>query len=566
MRTRSLLTAISLAVTLAIVVSCAPATTEVQEVTKVVEKEVTKVVEKQVEVVATPTPVAKAGGDLVVVFPSEPTTIDPNVHANWQAGQVIRNVTDPLLVVDDDGNLHPGLAESWEQPDDLMSITFQLRQDVKFHDGTPFNAEALKFNFDRIMDPATESMGAADFMRPYDRTEIVDEYTVRIHWKTPYPFLNVAGWMRSYFPPNSPAAVEKWGEDYGTQALVGTGPYIFKEWVLGDHITVEKNPDYNWAPAIYDHPQPYPDSITFKFVEEAGTSAAILQTGEAHILLRLATQYVGLLGTDPNYVLLKDDMSGPGTMYVMSTTYPKTADLRVRQALEYAIDRDTIMRTVYSGLYTPQFGPLSKVTPCYDEASSSLYSYDPEKAKALLAEVGWRDEDDDGILEAHGVEGFEDGTLFNDFPIYSFDLMEGEALQAQMKAIGIDAQVLSARLPIRMEKARAGDYGLMVLAWRSPDPSILSTLWHSSQIGAWNFSMYVDPEMDAWLDEAVALADMGERCELYNKVQRRMMEQALEIPIYTAAQIVAMRSEIQGVKGDSTKVLGIDYFDIYIEK
>ena len=566
MRSKWLLVAIVVAVTLPMVVSCATPASEVVEVTKVVEKEVTKIVEKQVEVVITPTPVAKAGGDLVVIFPSEPTTIDPNVHANWQAGQVIRTVTDPLLVVDEDGNLHPALAVSWEQPDDLMSITFHLRQDVTFHDGTPFNAEAIKFNFDRIVDPATESYGAADFIRPYDHTEIVDDYTVRIHWKTPYPFLNVAGWMRSYFPPNSPAAVEKWGEDYGTQALVGTGPYIFKEWVLGDHITVVKNPDYNWAPDIYSHPQPYPDSITFKFVEEAGTSAAILQTGEAHILLRLATQYVGLLGTDPKYVLLKDDMSGPGTMYVMSTTYPKTADLRVRQALEYAIDRDTIMLTVYSGLNTPQYGPLSKITPCYDEVSSSLYSYDPEKAKALLDEVGWRDEDGDGILEAHGVEGFADGTPFDDFTIYSFNLMEGEALQAQMTAIGIGAQVLSARLPIRMEKARAGDFGLMVLAWRSPDPSILSTLWHSSQIGAWNFSMYVDPEMDAWLDEAQSLPDMSDRCELYNKVQLRMMEQALEIPIYTANQIVAMRSEIQGVKGDSTRVLGIDYFDIYIEK
>jgi peptide/nickel transport system substrate-binding protein len=543
---------------MSLLVACGPAATP-EVVEKEVEVEVTRVVEEEVEVVTTATPVPK-GGELVVALPGEPSTLDPNVHASWYSAQIVKNVFDPLILVDEQGEMHPALAESWDAAEDNMSITFNLRQDVTFHDGTPFNAEAVKFNFDRIADPATESFGAANFLGPYDRTEVVDDYTAKVYWKEPYPFLNFINIQQgTYFMMNSPAAVEEAGEDYGTQVLVGTGPFMFKEWILGDNIAIERNPDYAWASPIYDHPQPYLDAMTFKFISEGGTRAAVLQTGEVDLIFRLPPEWVGRLATDPNFEVIKSDLAGPGTMYVISTVWPGQEDVQVRRALEYAVDRDAINSTVYAGLITPQYGPLSKITPCQDEEAASMYEYNPEKATEMLAEAGWTDSDGDGILDKDG-EPYE-------MTIWTIgDPRVGEALQAQMQEIGIDAEaIFHTGGPLRMEKARAGDFGLMMLAWRSLDPGILRTLWHSEQIGAWNFSMYVDEELDRLLDEAQTIADMQERCEYYSEAQQLIMEQAIVIPLYTGFEIVGMGAHVKGVVPDWSKDNGIMYFDVYEE-
>ena len=541
--------------------ACAQPEPEVVEVDREVEVEVTRIVEGEVvtEVVTEVVEVEQEkGGDLVLAFDKEPTTIDPNVNASWMGSNVISAVCEPLIGLDREGNLVPALATEWEVSDDLTSMTFKLREGVMFHDGTPWNAEALKFNFDRIADPATESMGAIDFLGPYDRTEVVDEYTATIYWSEPYPFTNHRGFFRSYFAMNSPTAVEEYGEDYGTEALVCSGPYMFKEWVLGDHITVEKNPDYDWELRGDEHP-PYLDSVTWKYIEEAATRTAVLQTGEVDLIFSLPPERFAEFAGNPDYDVQRTDLPGIGSIFVMSPQYEYTQDVRVRQALEYAVDREAINLTVYNGLYTMQYGPLAKVTPCSDEEAASMYSYDPDKAKALLADAGWTDEDDDGVVE-------KDGEEMEDFTIWSFDLRLGEVLQAQLAEIGIEAMVQDARLPVRMEKARAGDFGMMILAWRSNDPAILQTLWHSSQIGGWNFANLNNPEVDALLDEGGRIVDMEKRCEIYGEVQRILMEEAVCLPMNTAAQLLGYRNDVRQVRPAVGGQIGIDYYSIYIEE
>jgi peptide/nickel transport system substrate-binding protein len=180
------------------------------------------------------------GGKIVYGLTLSPSGIDPHVDASSELGIPLTSVYDTLVYQDLDGAFVPGLAERWEISGDGLVYTFYLRRDVTFHDGTVFDAEAVQFNLDRIADPATRSRKAQGMLGPYDRTEIVDEYTVKVHFQEPYaPFLDSASQV--YLGMASPAAVEKWGAEYQLHQ-VGTGPFIFVEYVPNDHLTLVRTP------------------------------------------------------------------------------------------------------------------------------------------------------------------------------------------------------------------------------------------------------------------------------------------------------------------------------------
>ena len=194
------------------------------------------------------------GGKLVYGLTLAPSGIDPHIDASSELGIPLTSVYDTLVYQDLDGSFVPGLAERWDLAQDGKTYTFELRRDVKFHDGKRFDAEAVKFNFDRIADPGLRSRKARGMLGPYSHTEVVDEFTVKIHFHEPYaPFLDALSQV--YLGMASPAAVQEWGTDYQLHQ-VGTGPFIFKEYVPNDHLTIVRNPDYDWAPSVYAHTGP----------------------------------------------------------------------------------------------------------------------------------------------------------------------------------------------------------------------------------------------------------------------------------------------------------------------
>jgi len=261
--------------------------------TVVVEKEVsvekvvkeTVVVEKEVEkeVVITATPEPK-GGEITYGLTLIVSGVDPHSGSSSELGIFLTSVYDPLVWRDQEGKFYPGLAKSWEISDDGLTYTFHLRDDVTFHDGEPFNAAAVKASFERIVDPELKSRKAVYMMGSYKETEIVDDYTVKIHFETPYaPFLDSVSQV--YLAMASPKAMEEWGIDGYREHQVGTGPFMVEEYVPKDHIVLVKNPDYNWAPEIMRHQGPaYLDKITFRFYPDAATRAPALEAGEAQIM------------------------------------------------------------------------------------------------------------------------------------------------------------------------------------------------------------------------------------------------------------------------------------------
>ena len=226
-------------------------------------------------------------------------TLDPQVTNFDTSIRVTLNICEPLVWEPEPGKFVPGLAEKWDISPDAKTYTFNLKKGVKFTDGSPFNGAAVKFTFDRIVDPATKAGQSHDQLGPYDHTEIVDDYTVKVVMKQSYaPLLTN---MNGYLGIVSPTAVQKMGMAEFARHPVGTGPFMFKEWVPKDHVTLVKNPDYNWGSSYFKHTGPaYLDEVTYKIIPEPSVRTGTLKTGETQIIDEVDPLEYDSLSKDPS--------------------------------------------------------------------------------------------------------------------------------------------------------------------------------------------------------------------------------------------------------------------------
>lgn len=541
-------------VAVGVLAACAPTPTP----EKIVVKETVPVKQtEQVVVTATPAP---KGGKITYGLTLVVSAIDPHQGLSSELGIFLTSVYDPLVWQTQEGKFVPGLAERWEVPPDGKVYTFYLRKGVKFHDGTPFNAEAVKFSFDRIVDPNLKSQKAINMLGAYDHTEVVDEYTARVYLKEPYaPFLDSVSQV--YLAMVSPTAVQKWGADYRDHQ-VGTGPFMIKEYVAKDHITLVKNPDYNWAPEFMEHQGPaYLDEITFRFYPDAATRAPALEAGEADVMGEVPPQDATRLQASGKFVLLPTRIPGQSLQFFLNTEKFPTDDVRVRQAMLYAVDREAIVNAVFRAFSPVAWGPLSAATPFYSKAVEGMYAYDLNKAKALLAEAGFRDTNGDGIVEKDGRPAEVEMLLMSWGNVPEV----GQMIQAMLRQIGINAKTQVLTYPAAVQAAREGQHNMIPQAVSASDPDILRTFFHSRNIAAGlNWSKFGDADLDQWLDDAVRTSDPVRRAQLYEKIQKKIMDEALIIPIrdYVNLNVASVR-----VKGLRYSLQGWFpwLYDVYVE-
>lgn len=490
------------------------------------------------------TPAAKTGGTFTYALNQAGDTLDPEITTYAVTNKININVFDPLIWQAPDLTYVPGLASSYEVSPDGKSFTFHLRHDIKFHDGTPMNAEAVKFSWERIMKPETQSKTAIGQMGPFTQAVVVDEFTVRAEFSKPFaPFLDAVS--QSYCSPVSPTAVAKLGVDFGHN-LVGTGPFRLKEWVENDHVTLEKNPDYNWAPSIFGHQGPaYLDKIVFPIIIDDSVRTGTLQSGESDGIDSVAAKDVGQFTTDPGaYQVLKAPVTGIPNIFTLNTQKAPTDDLAVRQALNYGTDKATIIKTLYFDQYVPALGPLNAATLGFDATLKELYPFDPKKANDLLDQAGWV-KGSDGI-RAKGGQALQ-------ISLYTTPQdLTPPILQSQWKAIGIDAKInqmdYNALIPI----VTKGDANLGNIGWIQADPDVASIILASKNIGTgFNWSRFKSDELDKTLIDAAATVDQGERRTLYAKIQQITMQNALILPLYDLAAIYALRSYVKNFRIDS---------------
>jgi peptide/nickel transport system substrate-binding protein len=487
-----------------------------------------------------------SGGSIVYGLTLTPSGIDPHIDASSELGIPLTSVYDPLVWLAPDGEFVPGLAKSWEISDDGLTYTFQLRDDVTFHDGTPFNANAVRFSLDRIAAPETQSRKARGMLGPYDRTEVVDDHTVRVNFTEPYaPFL--ASLSTVYLAMVSPEAVAEWGDEYQFHQ-VGTGPFIFEEYVPKDHLTLVRNPDYDWAPSFFDHNGPPKlEKATFRFYSDPATRALALESGEADVMGEIPPQDAVRLDNSSEYALMPIPVPGQPLQFFANTQRSPLDDLQVRRALIYAVNRPAIVETVFEKYSPAAYGPLNRSTFAYDPSVEDIYRCDPEQAAALLEAAGWTDSDADGIRDRDGKPLKLEVILMG----WGYIPEVAQMLQDQLKQVGVRMESRQMTFSNALGEVAEGNYHMVPFLFSNSDPDILRTTFHSDNIeGGFNWSKFSDAQLDAWLEEGTREMDEAARRDIYANIQQYIMEKALIVPIRDYVNLNATRAGVQDLRYD----------------
>jgi peptide/nickel transport system substrate-binding protein len=349
----------------------------------------------------------------------------------------------------------------------------------------------------------------------------------------------------------SPAALAKWGDQYQLHQ-VGTGPFEFVSYQERQELVLEKNPDYNWAPAIRQHQGPaHLDRIEFRFYADAATRLPALLADQADVMGELpltdAQQLVNGANAD-RFALLPVKVPGTSVQFFMNTQLAPLDDAKVRQALLHLTDRPALVKAIF-GEYSPvATGPLAAVTKYAlgPTLSAAPYPYDPAKGKALLSEAGWTDSDGDGALDKGGEKLVLKGVLMGWGELPSI----GAILQSQWKSAGIQLDLEQMPYPAALEAGRNGTHHLVPFSNSGTDASMLATFFHGKNIGGFNWSRVDEPAVNAALDAAQATSDSAKRGELYLDIQRRINDGAWTLPVRDQVNLNAASKRVQGLTYD----------------
>lgn len=450
------------------------------------------------------------GGTVVAGMDSDLSTLDPTQSNNATDRHVYYNVFDTLVRLGTDASIEPGLAESWDVSEDGMEYTFHLRQGVKFHDGTDFNADAVKFNLDRAR---AEGSARASELAAITDVAVVDDSTVKVTLNEGIPFLwNLADRAGMIL---SPTAVEELGDEIARKA-VGTGPFKFVEWIPDDHITLEKNPDY------WEAGKPYLDKVIFRPIPEGTVRSIELKSGNVNIIEKVPSQEVDTMkSTEGVEMLVKP---GLGYAYVfINGTKPPFDNINARKALAYAIDREQLAELATFGTGYAGVSPIPPTSWAYDPDYKGI-SYDPEKAKEFLAEAGMPD-------------GFSFQFIV---PPWEEFITSAQLMQEEWAAVGIKAEIVQMELTTLLDKLFALDYQALYIDYSGridPDPN----LWgHTGCDGGNNFSGVCNEEANQLMVEARTTTDQKKRQELYfQAVPLVVEEQISQLYIYYPSDLIA---------------------------
>ncbi len=462
-------------------------------------------------------PVDEAREEIVIAQGVDATTMDPHMHAETTTTNAITNMYDRLLVRDHDMDLQPQLALSVEPLDDL-TWEVKLREGIEFHNGEPFNAETVKFNIERIIDPENQSPQIAD-LNAVEKVEVIDEYTAHIITYEPYPVmagrLNLPMVPKDYILEN--------GQEYFAQNPIGTGPYVFVSWTRDESIVFEANEDY-WqgAPAI--------KKITIKPVPESSTRIAELQTGAVDLIVNVPPHQADVIDADP---VTKIETVPSGRFIFISLNTQREGimqDKKVRQALNHAVDIDTIIDTVLEGYGYKSTQPLTPLDFGYDDSIEG-YEYNPEKARDLLAEAGYPD----GIsIELGSPSGR-----------YVMDREVAEAVAGQLAEVGVEAELNVQEWGVYvgkvLEKEAEEAY---LIGWGTALFDSDATLYPWFRTGM-RFATYSDSQVDEYLDEARTVLDEEEREDLYHQALEIIMEDAPFILLYQQEDLYGLSADLQ---------------------
>ncbi len=472
--------------------------------------------------------------------------LNPVIANDGASGTINDQLFNGLVKYDKDLKLIGDLAERWEVSRDGKTITFYLRKGVKWHDGALFTAEDCLFTYQKLIDPNVATPYSSSYM-DVKKAEATGAYVFRVTYKEPFsPALE--SWAMGIIPKHLLA-----DKDINTDSFnrnpVGTGPYKFKEWVAGQKIVLEANNEYFEG-------RPKIDQFIFRIIPDSATMFQELLSGGVDMMGLNPLQYLRKSETRrirESYRKFRYPANG-FTYLGYNLRSPLFGEVKVRQALSYAINRQSIIDGIVLGLGRPCTGPFSYVSWAYNPNAKS-YAYDPERARRMLAEAGWKESAATGMLE-------KDGRPFR-FTIMTNQgnnerIRTAEIIQQDFKKIGIDVNIRVMEWQAFLEQIDKRSFDAIILGWsmgRDPD---LYDIWHSSKTkkGEYNFIGYKNTEVDRLLIEGRRTFDLGKRKKIYYRIHEILAEEQPYAFLYVpdATPIVHKR-----FKGVAVAPLGIMY-------
>ena len=485
---------------------------------------------------------------IVVALAAAPTTLDPADHRDRVAETILRDMFDGLVTRDTRSGVHNQLATSLDWKDD-KTLEITLREGVKFHDGSEMTADDVVYTFDRIIQenaieyPEPHTSPRKGLIAPLESIEKTGDYTVVMHFTDPWPPALQLLVHQQIVP-------QGYLESAGTQGFIehpiGTGPFQFVSASSGlEEVVMERfNDYYGGSPDLTPVGPACVDRVIFRVIPEASTRVAALLAGEVNIIQAVPSDLIPTLEKDPNVQVKTTPGTQPKWMELNVNKAPFD-DVRVRQALNYAIDKDLLIEEIFGGRAIALPGPLSPFNNFVNK-SLSPYPYDPDKALSLLADAGWTNSNDDGILD-------KDGQPFT----FTIDTLEehsslSEAVAGMLQDLGIDANVRFWDYSVIKPQLQAGDRQSYLDDWGDSafDPvGHFEAKWHTyvegSTYGRGNFSGYSNSRVDELIKMGETTIDTAARQQIYDEAQQLVFDEAPAVFLILPEEVEAASANVQ---------------------
>jgi len=476
-------------------------------------------------------PAPTRGGVMIIGHGTDAVILDSATATDAPTFTILEHLAETLFELTAEGKVRPRLALSQTVSPDGKTWTFRLRTGVRFHDGTPFDAEAAKFNLERVLDPATRSPWRFLISR-IQSVSVVDASTIRLVTDAPFAPL-LAHLTHGGMGMQSPTAIRRLGADYARQP-VGTGVFKFKEWVRGDRVSVTRNDDY-WGDKAFL------DEVQFRVIPDDGARLAALEAGSIHVAVRVPPREIERLKNASG--LGVEVSTSLRTIFVaFNVTRPPFTDRRLRQALNYAVNKRAIVASALAGTARVSDAPIAPNVEGYSPVPG--YDWDLERAAALLREAGYSRE-----RPLRAVFHHPSGRYIRDAEIAA-------SIQGLARRVGIELELrtleFGAYIALTNRPQAQNDIQMYMLGWGTVTGDAdygLYALFHSSQwppVG-FNRGFYKNDRVDALLDRGRVTIDQGERDKIYAQAMKIITDDAAWIFLHSESQVTGVRSAAQGV-------------------
>ena len=474
---------------------------------------------------------AKPGGTLRIARGQESDTLDPQKTTLLVAHEIAWQIYDSLIYLDEAGTVYPGLATSWEFSNEGKTVTFKLREGVNFHDGSPFNAEVVRWTVERHRAETTASP-TSWMLGPIEGTEVIDDMTIAYHYTDPFVPLWV-GLGYSYCAPISKAAVEERGDAFGRNPS-GTGPFKFVRWDPDQGIELVRNDEHNWATPWYSNEgKAYLERVEYLVIPEDATRLAALLSGDVDCISGTEAVPVDKLrqieATEGYKIYSRPAV---GVFFAMfNHKMAPLDDVRVRQALNYAVNRDKIIALVLDGQGQPAFSPVASSYAQYNpETETYGFRHDLEKAKALMAEAGLAD-------------GFTMSYLNIESPIFR---RVAEVIQEDLSQINVSMEIESYAVAEWFALGGQGKFHTSFFYYTYSDPDLIYPMMLTGAGLNWTFSENAD--LDVLIEAQRIEFDAEKRAEQIRQIQEVAVKDAYWLYLYEGTYVAAMKEEVQGLE------------------